>query len=61
MSPVSNADLDALVRKRRVRSLHRWFATLQRIVNKPAIKEAAGAPKYAPTSPIPAHYKQDGF
>jgi|GEM_PF-1632811 len=43
--PITQRDLDGVVRKRRVRSLHRWFATVQRMVNKPAVKETG--PKYA--------------
>lgn len=47
MSVITKVDLDQLARKRRVKSLHKWFATLQRNVNKPAIAAAANAPTYS--------------
>ncbi len=51
MIGITKLDLEALARKRRVKSLHKWFATLQRSVNKPAILEALNNPKYAPDHP----------
>ncbi len=51
MSVITKVDMDALARKRRVRSLHKWFATLQRSVNKPAMLEAINNPKYAQDHP----------
>lgn len=51
MAAITQVDLEGLSRKRRVRSLHKWFAALQRNVNKPSIKEASDSPKYAPGRP----------
>ncbi len=49
MAGHSKIDLEELARKRRVRSLHKWFAALQRNVNKPVLIEAENTPKYAET------------
>ena len=51
MPAITKVDLEGLARKRRVKSLHQWFAALQRIVNKPAMLEANDSPKYAPERP----------
>ena len=51
MPDITKIDLEALSRKRRVKSFHRWFAALQRIVSKPAISEAHDSPKYVPEHP----------
>ncbi len=47
MVNITKADLSNLARKRRVRSLHQWYAAFQRSANKHAVPEAANAPKYA--------------
>jgi hypothetical protein len=49
MRPITPAELSAESRKRRVKSLHRWFATLQRNVNKPSIPVSVEGPVYRPT------------
>lgn len=49
MSIITKTDLDNLSRKRRVRSLHKWFAALQRNVNKPVISGAPNGPVYSKT------------
>ncbi len=46
MTTVTKADLDNLARKRRVRSLHKWFSAFQRSANKVAIPQADNSPKY---------------
>ncbi len=47
MPAITKVDLEDLSRKRRVRSLHKWFAALQRSVSKPAILEASDSPTYS--------------
>lgn len=49
MSAITKVDLDALARKKRVRSLHKWFAVLQRSASKPALLQSDNSPKYSQT------------
>jgi len=47
MATVTKLDLDNLARKRRVRSMHKWFAVFQRSANRVALPAAINSPQYA--------------
>ncbi|GEM_PF-5075440 len=43
MAGLTQVDLDGLARRKRVRSLHRWFDVLKRSISKPGILEDNGS------------------